>query len=244
MQLSDQEIIEIIKKKKIEKKKKQRVFKRIFLILFIIFVLILGIGIFINRNASLHSRGIIFIDPAHGGMDAGSVVGKRYEKNDTLIIAKEVKKVLENQDFKVYLSRNDDKDVEIADRGKMANDKKAQLFVSIHRNKAEQGTGVEIYIPSSNDKSSRLLGNNIFKAMIKQGFEERTLRAGTLLSSTEDYLENKCSNMPSCLIELGFLQSKKDNKLFDENLEKNAEALANAISDTYTTLYEKDENVE
>ena len=37
------------------------------------------------------------------------------------------------------------------------------------------------------------------------------------------------TNMPSCLVELGFVSDDKDNKLFDENIDEYAKAIANGI---------------
>ena len=238
MYLSDDEIIELIIKKKRKKKRRQRVIRRVSFLLICFIVFAFGIGTFINKQINKPPRGIIFIDPAHGGVDAGSFVGKRYEKDDTLTFALAVRDELINLNFKVYMSRESDKDVDVNERGKMANNKNADLFVSIHRNKAEEGSGVEIYIPSTNEEASRLLANNIYNAMKSCGFDGRDVRRGSLLSEKEDYAENSTSNMPSCLVELGFLQNKNDNKLFDENLKENAEAFATAISDTFAKLYE------
>jgi N-acetylmuramoyl-L-alanine amidase len=41
--------------------------------------------------------------------------------------------------------------------------------------------------------------------------------------------------MSSCLVELGFINSETDNKLYDEKLEEYAEAIANAIADNLKT---------
>ena len=38
--------------------------------------------------------------------------------------------------------------------------------------------------------------------------------------------------MPSCLIELGFISDDEDNKLFDENAEEYAKAIAKGIIET------------
>ena len=38
--------------------------------------------------------------------------------------------------------------------------------------------------------------------------------------------------MPSCLVELGFISNEEDNKLFDENIESYAEAIAKGIIET------------
>lgn len=241
MQLTDAEIREILIREKKRKRARKKKFKRMMLLLLAILLLVLAIGIFINRDANVGSRGRIFIDAGHGGVDGGSKVGKRLEKNDTLTLALVVKEDLEKLGFKVYMSREDDKDVDRAKRGKLANQNKAQLFVSIHRNQADKGNGVEVFIPSSNDSDSRALGKNILVALVEQGFAERSVRAGTLVSEKEDYLENSVPNMPSCLVEVGFLQSKKDNALFDDNLENNAMAIAEAIENTFIKLYEDDQ---
>lgn len=238
MQLTDAEIREILIREKRRKLVRKRKFKRVMLLLLAILLLVLAIGIFINRDANVSPRGRIFIDAGHGGVDGGSKVGKRLEKDDTLTLALLVQEDLEKMGFKVYMSREKDEDVDRAERGKMANKKKAQLFVSIHRNQADEGNGVEVFIPAKDDSSSRLLGKNIFEALVGQGFTERTIRAGTLVSATEDYLENSVPTMPSCLVEVGFLQSKKDNTLFDDNLEANAQAIASAIESTFIELYE------
>lgn len=241
MQLTDAEIREILIREKKRKLIRKRKNKRILMLLSFILILVLAVGIFVNKDAVVTARGAIFIDAGHGGVDGGSTIGDRHEKDDTLKLALEVRDNLEDMGFKVYMSRTKDKDVDRADRGKMANKKNAHLFISIHRNQADEGEGVEVYIPSKNDKESRLLGKSVLAALVEQGFTERSLRAGTLISDQEDYLENSVPKMPSCLVEVGFLQNKKDNRLFDENLEANAKALAEAIENTFIKLYEADQ---
>ena len=240
MQLTDEEIRQILIREKRRKRERKRKTRKILTILFVILVLVLAIGIYVNRDARVTARGVIFIDAGHGGVDGGSTVGKRLEKNDTLKLALAVRDELEHMGFKVVLSRDDDEDVDRAKRGEIANKKKADLFLSLHRNKAEEGEGVEVYIPAKNDDASRLLGQNVFEALVERGFAERSVRAGTLVSDQEDYLENSVPKMPSCLVEVGFLQSKKDNQLFDDNIDNNALAIATAIEETFIELYEGD----
>ncbi len=241
MQLTDAEIREILIREKKRKIIRKRKFKRALSLLCFLLIIVLAIGIYINRDARVTARGVIFVDAGHGGVDGGSTVGKRLEKDDTLKLALAVRDELEDRGFKVFMSRTKDKDVDRAERGKMANKKDAQFFISIHRNKAEEGDGVEVYTPSKVDEASEILGKNIFEALVGQGFTERSVRAGTLVSANEDYLENSVPDMPSCLVEVGFLQSKKDNKLFDDNLEENAKAMAEAIENSFIKLYEQDQ---
>ncbi len=241
MQLTDEEIRQIILQERRRKKRKQKIKRRITLALILLLIIFLGVGIFMNRGARATARGIIFLDPGHGGVDGGSVVGERCEKDDTLALSLAVSEALKDQGFKVYLSRSDDSDVDRAKRGEMANEKKAGLMVSIHRNKAEEGSGVEVYIPSSNSEEAQLLGNNVMKALVAQGFVERSVRAGTLVTSNDDYLENSVPTMPSCLVEVGFMQDAGDNKIFDEKRDDIARALADAIAETYAAIYEAEE---
>lgn len=238
MQLTDQEIRNIIIAQKKRKKKRQRVIKRVSLLLLIIVVIVGAVVFVVNRAKFVEPRGTIFIDPGHGGMDPGSQVGSRQEKEDTFALASKVKEDLENLNFKVFMSRDGDDYIESKDRCALANKKGADFFISLHRNKADEGNGVEIYIPKEGDEESTLLANNIFTALVNQGFYARSVRNGTLITTNDDYTENAKTNMPSCLVEVGFMQDSKDNKIFDSKLDENALAIANAISDTFRTLYE------
>ena len=49
--------------------------------------------------------------------------------------------------------------------------------------------------------------------------------------NTDYYVLNN-TKMPSCLLELGFISNNEDNKLFDENIESYAEAIAKGIIET------------
>lgn len=250
MQLTDAEIREILIREKRKKKQRQRRRRRITLAVIVLLFIILIAAIVHavggrsgSPSASSESpagdtRGIIFIDPGHGGEDPGSDSDGRYEKDDTLKLGLAVKDQLIKLGFTVYMSREDDSTVDRTERGRMANKAKAQLMVSIHRNKADGGEGVEAYIPMSDTDEARLLADNIIRSLVTQGFTERTVRAGTLTSSAEDYEENAASDMPSCLVEVGFINNGEDNARFDNNIDGNALAIATAISDTFRTLYE------
>jgi N-acetylmuramoyl-L-alanine amidase len=125
----------------------------------------------------------------------------------------------------------------------MANESSAQLMVSIHRNKAQgEGNGVEIFIPLGDSTETKLLAENIMKALVSQGFEERSIRAGTLMSSEEDYEEMATAVMPRCLVEVGFISDDKDNEIFDNKMKGNAKAMSKAITETFAQLYESVED--
>jgi N-acetylmuramoyl-L-alanine amidase len=79
----------------------------------------------------------IMIDPGHGGESATGAVGKggTAEKSINLDIAKKLKAALERDtDYRILMVREDDRDVPLKSRVKMANEARADLFVSIHVN--------------------------------------------------------------------------------------------------------------
>lgn len=96
----------------------------------------------------------IVLDPGHGGKDPGAV-GKKLkaqEKVINLAVALKLKHMLEKElGVNALLTRSDDRFVSLQDRTRFANDKKADLFVSIHTNssKSTQSKGLETYYLST-----------------------------------------------------------------------------------------------
>jgi N-acetylmuramoyl-L-alanine amidase len=110
------------------------------------------------RQLGLDVRRIV-IDPGHGGKDKGASGPNRvYEKDLTLSIARELKKVIEQKTkCDVFLTRTDDRFVSLEDRTAFANAQKADLFISIHTNAHEDKTrrGTETYFLNlAKDKES------------------------------------------------------------------------------------------
>ncbi|MCF7858295.1 MAG: N-acetylmuramoyl-L-alanine amidase [Candidatus Cloacimonetes bacterium] len=96
----------------------------------------------------------IVLDPGHGGKDPGAVgYSKKYfEKDITLELALKLKKKLEQKlDVLVLLSRDKDEFVSLQQRTKLANEKAADLFISLHCNahRNSQIDGVEVYYLST-----------------------------------------------------------------------------------------------
>lgn len=201
---------------------------RVLLIIVILIVISAIIMLIIKRNKKI----IVCIDAGHGGTDVGANLDERYEKNDTLNIAKLVKQYLEEQDIKVILTRDSDETVSLEKRCKIANNKKADLFISIHRNsnEDEEANGIEIWTNSSKSKDDYNLANSILENLNNTEIQSnRGIKYGTIKGENTDYYVLNNTNMPSCLIELGFISNKKDNELFDKNIEDYAKAIANGI---------------
>jgi N-acetylmuramoyl-L-alanine amidase len=91
----------------------------------------------------------IVIDPGHGGDDRGTVgAGSIEEKRVTLDVARRVKTLVETRlGIRVILTREDDRAVRVDERGAIANNNKADLFVSVHANASPMAAvaGAEVY---------------------------------------------------------------------------------------------------
>lgn len=89
---------------------------------------------------------IVVIDPGHGGKDPGAVIGNAREKDVVLAIALKLGEYIKanSPDTKVVFTRNKDVFVPLDQRANIANNNKADLFISIHANyvarKSVQGT--------------------------------------------------------------------------------------------------------
>lgn len=105
----------------------------------------------------------IVIDPGHGGIETGAK-GKfgALEKDVTLAIGLKLKAIIErNMAFRVFMTRDKDVDVSLENRAALANNHKADLFISIHANGSprKNSRGSETYFLSRNatDEESRRL---------------------------------------------------------------------------------------
>jgi N-acetylmuramoyl-L-alanine amidase len=106
---------------------------------------------------------VVVIDPGHGGEEVGAKGPKgSLEKDVTLSIARKLKAALTNSlGHQVFLTRDKDEDVGLDQRAAIANNFKADLFVSIHANasRARGASGSEVYFlayQASDDDSRRV----------------------------------------------------------------------------------------
>lgn len=105
----------------------------------------------------------VCLDAGHGADDVGAANGKRYEKDDDLKLTLKIREKLETMGIKVYLTRDDDSDVTLDERCKSANKKHCTLFVSIHRNSAEdkKANGIEAWVSRNPKGDEYTLAENL-----------------------------------------------------------------------------------
>ena len=171
----------------------------------------------------------VCLDCGHGGSDPGAVNGARTEKADVLRIGLKVRDLLAAQGINVVLTRTADKDVSINERCKIANGAKCDYFLSIHRNAASpDAAGNEIWVHSQAvahvvDKAQKILN-----AVCAVAGKNRGVKKGAAGNYT-DYGVNRDTDMPSALLELGFITSDTDNKSFDTHFDAYTKAIAKGI---------------
>src|SRR6266436_1997462 len=99
-----------------------------------------------RRGASITR---ICLDPGHGGIDSGNRVGSHQEKAYTLLLAQELAAQLTRAGYKVTLTRDTDRFIELSERPAIAKRRSADLFISLHFNSAPSSAntvrGAEVY---------------------------------------------------------------------------------------------------
>lgn len=179
---------------------------------------------------------IVCLDAGHGGEDVGAISadGKRLEKDDNLKLTLKVKDELEKKGIKVVLTRDSDETVSLEERCKIANENNCGLFVSLHRNSAaSSASGIEIWVPSDAEDEICETADELVRNLCEVSeLPNRNVKRGYRDDPSEDYYVNANTNMPSMLVELGFISSDVDNKAYDENLDAMAKEIAEVIYDS------------
>ncbi|MDR3646878.1 MAG: N-acetylmuramoyl-L-alanine amidase [Candidatus Babeliales bacterium] len=177
---------------------------------------------------------IVIIDPGHGQTDPGGVgLYNVAEKDIVLTTGLKLKKALEKKKINVFLTRDRDVFVALDDRTKFANFLPSNsIFISLHANLSvnSKAEGLETYyadysllknhkdnssfsddygfeISKKNKQLACIIHENIYNAAKKfdSAFKDRKVRKSVsqILIGTQ---------MPSILIELGYLSNEDDNK--------------------------------
>ena len=139
----------------------------------------------------------IVIDPGHGGRDPGGMgPAGTCEKDRALEIALLVRDILEIRDpgLQIVMTRSTDSYVSLGERTRLANAMKADLFISIHCNAAENSSanGFETYFLSrarSNDsRAVEMLENSVIE--YDEGSDARGYREDALSFLLADIAQN------------------------------------------------------
>ena len=183
------------------------------------------------------------IDPGHGGSDSGAIGPTGImEKNVTMRVSRELKRLLEAEGATVVLTRTTDTEVsdkganataveELEARCEIANRANADIFLSIHAdaftNREVKGTTAYYYAKAS-EKSKRL-ADCVRLALIDA---IGTLDRGT---QTCNFYVVKHTDMPATLVEISFISNADEERMMnsEEGVKNIARGIADGIADYF-----------
>ena len=172
----------------------------------------------------------IIVDAGHGGIDPGSMTDDQSvkEKDVNLKITKKVKELLEASGTMVILTRNDDTSLyteqvgktirqkyneNLKNRKKIIQESSADMFISIHLNKFQESKyyGAQTFYPAGKEDDKQLA--TYIQGELKRVVDKTNNRK---IKSTNDIYLIKDNEIPSTLIECGFLSNDKEAKLLND----------------------------
>ncbi len=202
---------------------------------------------------------IIAIDPGHGGGANGAVYGGINEKDINLKIARYLRNYLEEYvGVQVYMTRDTDVDLGLAERAENSANAGADVFISIHNNASTNAgsNGSMVFCPNDSYRpefaeEGAALGESILSCLediglANQGTRTRDSGTGNKYDdgSIADYygvIRNaKLCGIPGIIVEHAFLSNEEERINYlstDAQLRQLAKADADGIAEYYGLSY-------
>ena len=176
-------------------------------------------------SPSLANR-IIVVDPGHGGIDPG-VVGRSgtLEKDIVLEVGRRLEVNLEQAGATVLMTRDTDTDLsdpgtigasakkreDLKRRVALANDNKADLYVSIHVNSTSDASrrGAQTFVQQGSPESKKA-------SQFIQSELAGTLKNTDRQPSEIDLYISRSTSMPTVIVEIGFMTNEAEAKLLND----------------------------
>lgn len=193
--------------------------KLLYIVLFVAFLPIVAWGNAEKRNFTL------VIDAGHGGHDAGAVGAYSKEKDINLRVALAFGKLVEENchDVKVVYTRKTDVFIPLQRRADIANNNKADLFISVHTNALPAGRlayGSETYSLGMARASANLAVAKRENAVITlendykttyQGFDPNKAESYVIFEFMQDKYMKQSVDLASC-IQKQYVSAGRPNK--------------------------------
>jgi N-acetylmuramoyl-L-alanine amidase len=157
----------------------------------------------------------IVLDPGHGGKDSGATGHGLLEKNLNLDIARKVGTFLNDYDCEVIYTRKDDQTVSLIERSNLANEAKADLFLSIHINASNgKGEGFESFIFSGLSETMTAGIQKIIHGHVMDYLDAFKIANRGMKEANFHVLRE--TQMPAVLLENLFIDHPKDAELLKD----------------------------
>lgn len=150
----------------------------------------------------------IAVDAGHGGDNTGATGTKTgiQEKKYTLLIAKQLERILQEEEASVFMTRSKDTSLSMLERIEMVNKEDPDFLISIHLNSSVKDSvkGVSTYYRYI---GFRPLTQYILESLLETGLTD----FGNIGSF--NFALNGPTDYPNCLVEVAFLSNKEDEQL-------------------------------
>ena len=172
-------------------------------------------------------KSTIVIDPGHGGDRLGAVYENVMEKTINLSVSKKLETILREYGYNVVMTRTKDTTIGLYERSDIANDVKADVFVSIHSNAADKFpdfTGIYTYYHPSSRRGARLAQAIQTPLVQLTGAVDRGIKDA-------DFVVLRETDMCAVLVEMGFMTNSGELKNLTNNSyqDKLAQGIAEGI---------------
>lgn len=189
----------------------------------------------LNKLAQVVKNNVIkiFLDPGHGGHDAGASSYGLKEKDVVLEIALATANHLQNnyQGVDVNLSRTTDKFIQLEERARLANNWNADYFVSFHTNAFNGKTGgFETFIHNGN------VSNETVKRQSEiHSYLINRLNVNERGKKSADFSVLRNTKMSAILLEYMFIDNKFENDFLQKSYNRQwlGQITAEAIAQSY-----------
>ncbi|MBS5955079.1 MAG: N-acetylmuramoyl-L-alanine amidase [Paraclostridium bifermentans] len=163
-------------------------------------------------------------DYGHGGEDPGACYNGRKESNDVLSIGRAVASEVRRHSVTVDETRTSDTTVSLTNRSAFENKNTYDYFISFHRNayKPEKAEGVEVYTYLNAGAKAKRLAQVVQKSLVDLGFTDRGIKEA-------NYHVLRETKSSAVLIEVGFIDNSKDNRVFDTKKNEIIKVISKAI---------------
>ncbi|ABO48814.1 cell wall hydrolase/autolysin [Desulforamulus reducens MI-1] len=194
----------------------------------------------------------IVVDPGHGGRDPGKIgLSGVPEKEINLEVSKRLAAVLGQMGAAIIMTREADVDLsdssasgwkskkqqDLTRRTDMANERKADLYISVHCNAytSPREHGAQVFSQPGSEDSKRL-------AECVQSEMAALLKNTNRKAKQVDYFALRKTKMPAAIVEIGFITNPKEDELLRDPLyqSKVAWSIAAGIIKYYADLEERE----
>lgn len=182
---------------------------------------------------------MIVIDPGHGGEDPGKVgVNGALEKELNLKIADKLKKLLEEKNIQIVMTREDDfvpesKMEDLQKRVDLINEVKPEIVICIHQNSFTDQTvaGPQVFYHGSSEISKQIAQMLQEELWLVDEEHQRQIKGN------ENYYMLSETEVPTVIVECGFLSNVADEEKL--KTEEYQEQIAHAICTGITKWLDK-----